>query len=122
MKDDYTKEQLQRMEDQDEFLGAVKGAVEGGKQYRGIKVGKKVKTKFTPGFKDLNAEGKAREKNVNVDELEKVYQQNKKDINDENVTDMTNPKYQSPKSQQKKNPVDDAVKTGGIKVRKVLGN
>lgn len=119
MKDDYTKEQLERMEQQDEFLGAVKGAVEGGKQ-RGIKVVRKTKTKFLPGFKDLNAEGKAREKNVNVDELEKVYQQNKKDINDENVTNAINPKYQSPRSQQK-NPIDEAVKTGGIKVRKVLG-
>jgi len=107
MKDDRTMEQKERDQYQDDFLQDVKNAT-----------GKKKKTlTMKP-----NAETTAREKNVDVNALEKVYQQNKKDVNDENVTNMINPKYQSPKSDQKKNIVNDAIKTGGIKVRKVLGD
>lgn len=182
MKDDMTMEQKERLQQQDEFLTAVKNAKQGGgkkkvnnyREYPAPKnkleadMQKSDRQEFNYQMKKsgvshsiiketkVKDDGKPQGKLMRVMKKRKTPgqtwmetkrdnpEQNKKDLNDENIPIKTNPKYQSKMSdrnsedekygkvrklyrtgvkkslEKKNNPVDDAIKIGGSRVRKIL--
>lgn len=127
MEDYRTKEQIEREQLQNEFFQDVKDAINkdhlqgqgdnnSKKKYRLVAYKQRL-IKRKPG------EGTLQEQMDTTNDQEYNYQQKKNAHNNNSYApNKTNPNYQSPKSKQQKNPVNEAIKTGGVKVRKVLGN
>lgn len=103
MKDDLTNEQRERLQDQDDFITSVKNAT--GNQGDG-------KNKKKPG-------------DVDIDAKEREYQKKQKKKLKPAVNNI-NPKYQSPLSDldpyktTKPNPVNESIRIGGDRVKKII--